>query len=358
MRIMLLGAGHVGQALVEALHEEHDVTVIDVDQQRLAALSSRYDVRAVEGDGTTKQVVRRAGVEDADLFIGCSSREEANLVCAMLVKRLSRAQTIIRTSSSAYLDAWRERELDIDFMVSPELETANAIAALLGLPAARHTDVFAEGKVQLVEFDVPPDVPPGALIGCALREAEIPEQSKVVGLIRGDRMIVPSGDAQILPGDRVVVIAAPDSARTWCRVAAEGAEQIDDVVIFGAGRMGTTIARVLLDRDLRVRLVDAQRDRVKEAEETLPGVRAFHAHAFDAANMLFDAIEKVAFEENGTLYIPRTALRDAIFATEGYEGITGTLTCDENGDCADPEIAVTQVENGEFNPIYTYQPEE
>ena len=41
-------------------------------------------------------------------------------------------------------------------MVSPELETANAIAAILGLPAARHTDVFADGKVQIVEFDVPP----------------------------------------------------------------------------------------------------------------------------------------------------------------------------------------------------------
>jgi trk system potassium uptake protein TrkA len=282
MRIMVLGAGHVGHAVVEALHEEHHVTVIDVDGDRIAALSGRYDIHGVEGDATMKHVVRQAGVEEADLFIGCSPREEANLVCALLVKRLSSAQTIIRTSTSAYLDAWRERELDIDFMVSPELETANAIAALLGLPAARHTDVFADGKVQLVEFDVPPDVPAGTLIGCALREAEVPEQSKVVGLIRGDRMIVPSGDAQILPGDRVVVIAAPDSARTWCRVAAEGAEQVDDVVIFGAGRMGTTIARVLLERDLRVRLVDAQRERVREAAETLPGVRAFHAHAFDA----------------------------------------------------------------------------
>jgi trk system potassium uptake protein TrkA len=165
MRIILLGAGHVGHALVEALHEEHDVTVIDVDSQRLAALSGRYDVRGVEGDGTTKEVMRRAGAETADLFIGCSSREEANLVCAMLVKRLSRAQTIIRTSSTAYLDAWRERELDIDFMVSPELETANAIAAQLGLPAARHTDVFAEGKVQIVELDVPHDAPEGPLVG-------------------------------------------------------------------------------------------------------------------------------------------------------------------------------------------------
>ena len=88
-------------------------------------------------------------------------------------------------------------------------------------------------------------------------------------------------------------------------------------------------------------------------------ISVFHAHAFDATNMLFDAIDQVAIQgDDGTLYIPRTALRDAIFATENYEGITGNLTCNENGDCADPEIAVTQVENGEFNPIFTYTPEE
>ncbi|HKH17882.1 MAG TPA: Trk system potassium transporter TrkA [Solirubrobacteraceae bacterium] len=281
MKIMVLGAGHVAQALVHALHEDHEITVIDIDPQRLAALSSRYDVRAVEGDGTTKHVVLKAGVEQCDLFVGCSPREEANLVCAMLVKRMSKAQTIIRTTSAAYLEAWRERQLDVDFMVSPELETANAISAILGIPAARHTDVFADGKVQIVEFDVAANANRSALIGRPLRDAEIPRDSKVAGLIRGDRMIVPRGDEQVLPGDRVVVIASPASARAWCRVTGRTDERVDDVVIFGAGRMGTTIARVLLDRGIRLRLVDAQLDRVREVAEALPQVRAFHAHAFD-----------------------------------------------------------------------------
>lgn len=73
-------------------------------------------------------------------------------------------------------------------------------------------------------------------------------------------------------------------------------------------------------------------------------ISVFHAHAFDAANMIMDAIEKVAIEENGSLFIPRTALRDAFFATSGYEGITGTLTCNENGDCADAKISVSEVQ--------------
>jgi branched-chain amino acid transport system substrate-binding protein len=81
-------------------------------------------------------------------------------------------------------------------------------------------------------------------------------------------------------------------------------------------------------------------------------ISVFHAHAFDAYNMLADAIEEVAFDDGGTTYIPRTALRDAFFATEGYEGVTGTLTCDENGDCADAKISVSEVQNGEFVRIW------
>jgi branched-chain amino acid transport system substrate-binding protein len=79
----------------------------------------------------------------------------------------------------------------------------------------------------------------------------------------------------------------------------------------------------------------------------------FHAHAFDAANLVFEAIDEVALEgADGTLYIPRTALRDAFFATSGYAGITGTLTCDEFGDCADPKIAVSLIEGGTYTAIW------
>jgi branched-chain amino acid transport system substrate-binding protein len=73
---------------------------------------------------------------------------------------------------------------------------------------------------------------------------------------------------------------------------------------------------------------------------------AFHAHAYDAANMIMAAIESVAVEgADGTLYIGRQALRDALYATSGFQGLTGSITCDENGDCADPKIAVYEVVN-------------
>ena len=134
----------------------------------------------------------------------------------MLVKKLSRARVIVRTSSVEYLEAWREREIDVDFMVSSELETANAISGLIGIPAARQTDVFADGKVQIVEFDVPDEAPTGPVIGRPLREAEIPGDSKVVAHHpRRASCCARSGDESIEPGDRIVVIAL---ARVGARV--------------------------------------------------------------------------------------------------------------------------------------------
>ena len=88
----------------------------------------------------------------------------------------------------------------------------------------------------------------------------------------------------------------------------------------------------------------------------------FHAHAFDAANVLFDAIEQVAVvDDDGSLSIPRTALRDAVFATSGYEGLTGIITCTELGDCAtDVTIGIFEGPNwpvdggeGDGKPVYS-----
>jgi branched-chain amino acid transport system substrate-binding protein len=72
----------------------------------------------------------------------------------------------------------------------------------------------------------------------------------------------------------------------------------------------------------------------KEAFGSAP-LSVFHAHSYDAANVVFDAIEKVAIDNgDGSLSIPRQKLRDAVFATSGYQGVTGTITCLDTGDCA------------------------
>jgi branched-chain amino acid transport system substrate-binding protein len=79
---------------------------------------------------------------------------------------------------------------------------------------------------------------------------------------------------------------------------------------------------------------DAFVARYKEKFGTEP-VSIFHAHAYDATKMIFAAIEKVTLQNpDGSLLIPRQALRDAMYATRDFEGLTGVLTCTPTGDCA------------------------
>jgi trk system potassium uptake protein len=173
-------------------------------------------------------------------------------------------------------------------MVSSELETARAASQTIGVPAAKQTDVFADGQVQIVEFDVPAagsgQTTTDAydrVVSLPLKEATIPADSKVASIIRADRMLVPRGDESILPGDRIIVIGSPDAAREWSRIMARGDQLLDDVVVFGAGATGVEIARVLLDQRIRVRLVESNDERAREVAEELPDARVYCATGVD-----------------------------------------------------------------------------
>jgi branched-chain amino acid transport system substrate-binding protein len=95
-------------------------------------------------------------------------------------------------------------------------------------------------------------------------------------------------------------------------------------------------------------------DELLPAYEELVGdspTAAFHAHSFDALNILAAAIEAVVIDnEDGSISIPRTALKDAVLATSGYDGVVGTITCDPLGDCAtEVTIGVYQVPDVPFD---------
>jgi trk system potassium uptake protein TrkA len=282
VKIVVIGAGQVGTTIVEALHDEHELTVVDVDEGRLQAVSHRYDVTTLEGNGASRRTLEEAGLRDAALMIACTSRDEANLIAAMFARTVSpETKTAIRTTDEEYLDVWRERQLDVDQIVSSELETAIAISQIIGVPAARQTDVFADGQVQIVEFDVEAGRGEDELIGKLLREAEIPRDSKVASIIRGGKAIVPRGTESIQPGDRVIVIGSPQAAREWSALLAREVKQVDDVVIYGAGRIGVSVARMLLRQHIHVRLIESDHARARKVAELLPNARVFHATGTD-----------------------------------------------------------------------------
>ena len=281
MKVFLIGAGQVGTTIVEALHEDHELTVLDTEQARLRAVAERYDVVTYEGDGTSRKDLASAGVGIADLVIACTSRDEVNLVAGMFARReATAATTVIRTSNVEYVELWRAGELDVDFVVSSELETAHAISRIIGVPAARQTDVFADGQVQIVEFDAADGASPD-VIDIPLRDAKIPPDSKVAAIIRDTETILPGGDDSIGTGDRVVVIGSPEAAKAWSSLLWPEGGTVRDVVIFGAGRVGSAIARLLLEQGISVRMIEASREQARRVAEALPKVRVYNATGFE-----------------------------------------------------------------------------
>jgi trk system potassium uptake protein TrkA len=282
VKIFIVGAGQVGATIVQALHDEHELTIFDLDEERLAAISQRYDVHTVEGNGASRRVLSAAGITEADLLIACTSRDESNIVAAMISKACSpRTTTVVRTTNPEYLEVWREGQLDVDFIVSSEEETAYAISRTIGVPAARQTDVFAEGQVQMVEFDVTDHADP-ALLETRLRDARLPADSRVAAIIRGDGVVIPRGDEEIRAGDRIVVIGSPDAAHAWGELISPGKGKVRDVVIYGAGRAGTAVARLLLHQGIGVRMIEASSDRARYVAAELPDARVYHATGFDS----------------------------------------------------------------------------
>ena len=111
---------------------------------------------------------------------------------------------------------------------------------------------------------------------------------------------------------------------------------------------------------------DAFISRYETKYDQPPTGTPYTAHVYDAASVLLNAIEKVAVQdEDGTLHIGRQALRDTLYATSGYEGLSGSLTCDEYGDCGAVRIQVTRLddpaaglEGMATNTVYTYPPDQ
>jgi trk system potassium uptake protein len=307
VRVVVIGAGQVGSTVVEALHHDHDITVIDVDPERLGVLGDRFDAATVEGNGASRRALEEAGIRDAELLIACTSRDEINIIAAVFTRKLSpNTPTIVRTTDEEYLEVWQERYLDVDLVVSSERETANAISQTLGVPAARQTDVFAGGQVQIVEFDVAGSpgngatdatLPlteaatraaekkraPGSVIGVPLREAPLPRDSKVATIIRGEKIALPHGGEAIRPGDRIVVIGSPSAAQEWSRlVCGDRRQRVRDVVVYGAGRAGLATARMLISQGIRVRIVEAWEKHARRAADQVPEARVYLATGMDA----------------------------------------------------------------------------
>jgi len=278
MRVIVIGAGEVGQHIARTLSSErHDVTLVDADAARVEALQGELDALVVNGNGASPKFLRELGAGGAQLLCAVTHSDEVNVIAALAAHQLGTERTVARVRDAEYFgedDSFARDELGIDFVINPERATAEDLAAAILLPGAVHVEYFADGKVAVAESIVTERSP---LRGQPLGNRRIVKPSFVFGLIRDGRAIATEPGHRPKVGDHVLTAAAREDIEPVVAHIAGRANRVRDVIIFGGGRIGLPLARSLQTTPgLRVTVMERDADRARRIAEQLNDTTVLH----------------------------------------------------------------------------------
>jgi trk system potassium uptake protein TrkA len=278
MKIVIAGAGEVGSHLAKMLsNESNDIVVIDSDETRLNALRANTDVVTVEGNPSTLNVLREAGVHEADLFIAVnpSESQDVNIVSAMLAKKLGSQKVTARINNEEYLsyeNKYLFTEMGIDLMFYPEKIAAGEIVDLLKRTASTDSMDFARGKLQMAVFKLEEESP---LLGMNMADfsaiaAEEGLKFRVVAIARNNETIIPKFDTKFKYHDLVFIISKREGMDMLMRYVGKRNIEVDSVMILGGSPFGEMVARKMAKELRSVKLIEMSKEKCLDLSEKLP----------------------------------------------------------------------------------------
>ena len=288
MKILILGAGRVGESVAESLvSEQNDITVIDTNPTRLRQLQDRLDLRGVVGNGIQPSVLEEAGIADADMLIACAPLDETNLVACKVAHDLFNVPTTIaRVRSPEFVNGsplLGKSGFAVDQTLCPEESVTTYIRKLIEYPEALQVLEFAHGLVSLIAVRA---VAGGPLVQHSL--AEIPHlvpgaAMRIVAIYRQDTVLPAlEGATRIEPGDEVFVLAATEHIRAVLGALRKMDRPVKRVMIAGGGKVGLRLARQIQD-DCQIKIIEPVQARCEYlATQTAADVLVLHGDSTDA----------------------------------------------------------------------------
>lgn len=297
MRILVVGAGAVGFHVAKRLsEEEQDVVVVDSDRARSEYVGDQLDVLAVTGNGASLPILEKAGIEETDLLLAVTSKDEVNLIACLAASQYGVGFRVARISNPEYYapDSVLSREkLGVDLMINPERECAWETFQLLRSEAATDLARFAGGRLQLMGLKVQE----GARVaGKTLIELDRELRGRryvTVAIVRDGVTEIPSGRSRILAGDQIYVLTPSEEMSAIPPLAGYDPHQLRRVMIAGGSREAVYLARHLEEHDVTCTLLDADRERCVELAEQLPGALVLHADATDLELLEMEGVEGI-----------------------------------------------------------------
>jgi trk system potassium uptake protein TrkA len=246
MKIIIAGAGEVGQYLAKILvKEQHDVTVIDANERKVEMLNANLDALVIHGSGNDSRTLEVAGIAEADLFAAVTNSDEVNLLACLEAKNMGQVRTMARVSEGRYLAtpfSASATKLGIDFIVGPERAVAAAITKLLRTPGVVDVDHLADEKIALVELEV---TGTSDLIGYNLVSADLPQPSLIAAIKRGKKLFVPRGGAVLEADDVIYLLTRSPQISQFVELAGHRPKEIRHVLVIGCGNIGFQVTKEL-----------------------------------------------------------------------------------------------------------------
>ncbi len=336
MNLIIAGGGKVGMTLARQLSAEgHSLTIIDMDSSVLEQATERYDAIAVAGNCASREVLLRAGVEEAELLIAATNADEVNLLSCMTAHGLNgRIHTIARIRSPEYADQIMTMRdvFPLSLTVNPEKQAAIEIERLLKFPGFLRRDTFAKGRVEIVELRIDSK---SKLCNVSLMEMGSIVKCKVLvcAVLRSGTAVAPSGNFVLREGDRIFVTAPTANLTLLLKNLGIITRRVRNVLICGGGRVGYYLASLLEDGKMTVQLLEKNRQRCVQLAGLLSEASVIHG----------DSSSQETLEQQGI------GQCDALVTLTGTDE-TNMLVSLYGASRGVPQI-ITQLSHGENNSI-------
>ncbi len=296
MKIIILGAGQVGSNLAEHLvREGNDLTVVDLDAEKLAALQDRFDLRTVCGQASHPAILKQAGADDADMLVAVTLNDETNMVACKLGGTLFNIPTkIARIRAIDYMkypQLFGPENFGVDHVIAPEQEITDYLRKLIDYPEALQVVDFGGGRARLVAMKARAG---GPLVGHELRDLQkhLPGlDARVAAIFRRDRTLVPEGRTVIQDRDEIFFIAATENIRAVMKEMRRGDKSVRRVMIAGGGNIGQRLAKSLETAGYEVKIIDRNKKNTQRLASILQSTLVLTGDATDEDLLLEENIE-------------------------------------------------------------------
>ena len=294
MYVIIAGAGAVGGHAAEVLSAGgHNVTVIDLDADRLRLLSDTLDLRTRVGHCAHYDVLIDAGVERCDLMISATQLDEVNLLSASIAKALGAKKTIVRvhhTANFSLRGTSYAKQLGIDELICPEYLTSLAIARTVRNPGSIALEEFARGQLLMQRVPVGPGAPAA---GKSLAELSLPSGARVATVERADMAVIADAATMIEENDYVTLIGETKEFDAARKLFNKEKEKHIYTAIMGETSTAVWLCRAFRRRMFSVRIFVEDRERGEELSDKLSHVTVLEADPTDATTFIDEHMEKV-----------------------------------------------------------------